>query len=445
MTVQHQENLKQHFVILSLNHHSIPIKEIPKFSIPCNELDEFLQELGSEPSVEELVALSTCNRIEYFIITHSIKDAAHIISKRIANRAEYDLETLMEKIDVWVDAEAVEHLFNLVSGLDSMVVGDAQILGQVKSAYNHAQSLNLINKSFHTAFQRAFSVAKRVRKETGLGKGRLSISALAVETAQKHFVTLKDKVVTVIGAGKMGTLAVKYFKDAGVKELRIVNRSIERSFELAQQVDAKVYGLDEIDRVLTESDVVVSTTAATEYIITKEQVQRIQNKRKQPQLLIDISLPLDIDPAVGEIEGITFIDLETLRSQSSLNMALRYEAYERAQEIVDEELCRLGPWPLPFHVEALAKQLGHYAKSICHEEIEKLMDALPDLTPQQKEIIETQMVRVAERIVLPPRRNLRKRTHANHCTKAVQCLVDLFNEDCGARTPVNSSQRSERE
>lgn len=428
----------EHFIIVTLNHKTISLQELPQYGISCEKLGEYLQNLAAKPSIQELVGLTTCNRIEFYATTTSVKDAAHIIARRIAENAGCSFESLMDKFDVHVDGEAVDHLFQLVSGLDSMVVGDAQILGQVKAAFQQAVQLGLVKKSFNSLFQKAFSVAKRVRKETGFGKGRVSVSALAVEHAKTAFGSLHDKVATVVGAGKMGALAAKYLKDSGIKELRIVNRSLDRSLELADKVEAKVYGMDELERILAESDLVISSTAAEEFIITHELVENALSQRKKPLLLIDIALPLDIDPSISDLTGVSLTNLETLRKQAAVNLMGRQEQYERAKEIVECELDRLGPWPMPTHIDSLARQLGEYASQISEEEVSRLFDQLPDLTPRQREIIETQMVRLAERMVLAPRRNLRKRGKASICPDAFNCLKDLFDHDCGARDPLST-------
>lgn len=434
----------EHFIVVTLNHNTLSLQELPQYSIPCEEIGDFLVQLQSNPDIDEIVGLTTCNRIEFYASVYSVKDAAHVLAKKIAEQTGCRLESLMEKCDVLVDGDAVEHLMRLVSGLDSMVIGDAQILGQVKAAFQQAVSLGTVKKTFHALFQKAFSIAKRVRKETGLGKGRISVSALAVEYAESFFGSLCDVTATVIGAGKMGTLAAKYLKDSGVKELRIVNRSLDRSLELAEKVEAKVYGMDELDRVLAESDLIVSGTAAPEYIITREKLEQVR-RNNNTLLLLDIALPPDVDPAVEEVAGVSLVNMESLRRKAQENLAERNSQLLRAQEILDEELDQLGPWPLPLHVESLAKQMGVYANQISQEETQRLFALLPDLTPQQKEVIETQMLRLSERMILAPRRNLRKISKTRTCPDAFRCLADLFDHDCGSRTPLAAESAEEVE
>ncbi len=423
----------EHFLVLTLNHKTISLKNLPDFSFDQEQLERFLRDLSGEESIAEIAGLCTCNRTEFFAAVHSVKNAAHAIVKEMANHSGYGLEAIRESLDVNVDVSAVEHFFRLVSGLESMVIGDAQILGQVKQTYQFAQSLGTCGQVFHQVFQRAFSAAKRVRKETGLGKGRLSISSLAVECATDFFPSLKPLTAAVIGAGKMGSLTAKYLIDAGIKELRIVNRSLNKSRELANRVGGTVHSFEDLDWVVAQSDLVVSATSAQEFLISKDRLERAGYRGDTKKLLIDIALPPDIDPSVEQLEGVTLIELETLRERSLENQDSRQGQIQDATDIVDEELDRLGPWPLPFHIDALTHELGQYADLICRDEFESLMDELPNLSPDQRNSIEKQMKRIAERIILTPRRNIRRFSAMRNCPSVNNCLAEIFAKECGAR------------
>ncbi|MDX9753656.1 MAG: glutamyl-tRNA reductase, partial [bacterium] len=262
-------NIPEHFLVVTLNHRTVSIDQLYQFSIPEEWMHDLLLAFQSAPSIKEVAGLCTCNRTEFYAAVHSVKDAAHAIVHILSERLGVSLESMRQGMDVIVDAEAVEHLFRLAAGLESMVVGDAQILGQVKAAYQFSESLNLAGKIFHHLFPKAFSMAKRVRHQTGLGKGRVSVSALAVECARQFFVSTDTLVATVVGAGKMGRLSAKYLCDAGCKEIRIVNRSVDKSLQLAQEVGGIAYNFDEIATALAGSQLVISSTAAKSPIITK--------------------------------------------------------------------------------------------------------------------------------------------------------------------------------
>ncbi len=423
-----------HLIVVTLNHHQLSLKDLPQFSFSEEQLQAILLQLFAHESITETVGLCTCNRTEFFVGANSVKDAAHAVVHQIAEHAGVSLEKLKENAEVLVDPSAVEHLLNLSTGLDSMVIGDAQILGQLKEAYQRSVALGVAKKTFHSLFQKAFSIAKRVRSETGLGKGRISISALAVEHACSYFGSLHSVTAAVIGAGKMGKLTAKYLQSAGVKELRIANRSLENGLTLANETGAKAYGLDELDRLLRESDLVISSTASPEPIITRSAVQKAARENEKLRVIIDIGIPPDVEAGVAEVEGVHFTDLENLREEARQHQTQRSAEIERAAEIIEEEMQQIGPWPLPVHIDTLANRMGQMADTIYQEELANLFAVLPDLTLEQRKIIDFQMRRLAERIVLAPRRNLRKNGTSRTCPDFFRCIKDLFAGECGARS-----------
>ncbi len=434
MTLRVRSHTPEHLIVVTLNHHRLSLKELPQFTFTEEEMDEILHEIYSHESIKEIVGLCTCNRTEFFLGANSVKDAAHAIVYLIAERKGVSLDTLRETAEVLVDPSAVEHLLNLATGLDSMVIGDAQIFGQLKEAYNHSVSLGIAQKTFHSLFQKTFSIAKKVKSETGLGKGKISISSLAVDHAQKFFGSMDTVTATVIGAGKMGSLTAKYLQNIGLKELRIANRSVDNGLSLAREVGATAYGLDELDRLLLESDLIICSTASPEAIITKDHAFQAIQKNPKPRLIIDIGIPPDVDTDIADIKGIHFVDLELLRGEAAENHDRRSAEIQRARAIIEEEMQRIGPWPLPIHIDSLANKMGQLADTICQDELQTLFEALPELTPEQKQIIKTQMARLAERIVLAPRRNIRKNSPARTCPNMYTCIKELFTSECGARS-----------
>lgn len=427
------KSIAEHFIVVTLNHQNVSVQELRYFSIPEEQMQDLLLVLHTNSSISEVMGLSTCNRTEFYAAVHSVKDGAHAIVHELARFSGIPLEHLRNGLDVIVDAEAVGHLFRLSSGLESMVTGDAQILGQVKEAYQFAQSIGTTQKVFHTLFPRAFSTAKRVRNETGVGKGRVSVSSLAVDSARQFFEDVSSITAVVIGAGKMGRLTAKYLKDAGFNDIRIVNRTVERSLEISEEIGGKAYNFDELEAVLSDSHLVISSTGAPDYVITREMIERIIVRNPMRRLLIDIALPPDIDPAVGELEEITLVDMDALRAAAYINKNKRSEEIALAASIVEEELERLGPWPLPFHIDKVVLHLGEYADQICKAEVEALLKKMPNLTDQQKEIIQNRMEKLAQRIILAPRRNLRTHQSARSCPHASECLAELFTVNSGSR------------
>ena len=427
----------EHLVVVSLNYKSFSLKSLSHFALPDEEMDCMLAELAASEHIEEIVGLKTCNRVEFIVASDAVEYARHLIINTLADYSCQSPDFIRSHSVLFTDHTAVEHLFHLVSSLDSMVTGDAQIFGQVKKAYHRAADRGMVKKNLHTLFQKAFSAAKEVRSQTGLGKGRISISALAVEYARTR-LNLSATTAVVIGAGKMGSLSAKYLKDAGVKELILVNRTPERCRQAGEELDAKVYSLDQLEAALKEADLVISSTSSEEPIITRAMMSRVVEANAKPRLLIDITLPEDVEASVAEIEGVTCVNLEAIRTLAQQNQSKRLAELERATSIVENHLRRLGPWPMPLHIDSIAYSLGTYADSICREETHSLFNALPELTEEQRSLIDAQMQRLAERIVLAPRRLLRHNGSNPVAPETVQILEEMFRRECGARSRVES-------
>ncbi|MBI1388108.1 MAG: glutamyl-tRNA reductase [bacterium] len=431
---QRTEPSASHFIVLSFNHQKLSLQDLRRFLLEESEIQPFLNHLRQYCWCDEALGLRTCNRIEFYVVVSAIHEGLAGLLNAIAERFQTTVEELLSVLSVQIDSDAVAHVTRLASGLESMVIGDGQILGQLKKAYQDSQNEGDLHPSVNVLFQKVFSIAKRVRNETGLGKGRVSISALAVEFAKEHFGSLHGVRAAVIGAGKMSGLAARYLRQAGVKELRIVNRTLDSALDLAKEVNGSVYGLDELDRAVAESDLVISGTAASEPIITPALFESPRLRDGKPRMLIDIALPSDVDPAVAELEGVTLVHLDDLRSCARRNEANRADELTRAEAIVEEELNKLGPWPLTFHLNKIAKHLGDFADRIYQEELDELFGEAPGLTAEQQEAIAARMKRMAERIVLAPRRNLRKGETLRACPDALKCLAEVFRESSGARS-----------
>lgn len=423
--------------VFSLNHTTRSLRELQSGSFTGEHLQAIRARLDAVCS--EICILSTCNRFELIACsTQPELVAAHVL-ECVESIGDGSLQS---QIEVLENEHAVRHLFRMVCGLESVINGDAQILGQVKEAFQQACSQATVGRVFNLVFPRAFSTAKRVRHETGLGKGRLSISALAVEYARDYFSCMKETVAVVIGAGKMGQLSAKYLHAEGVKELRIVNRTTDNALALAQEIDAIVFPLEELEDILEDADLIVCGTASPDPIITRETLERARFVPRD-QLFIDIALPADIDPRVGDIPGVSLVGMDILGGRARRNQSMREAEIRHAEEIVHEELGRLGPWPLPFHLDEVSKSLGVYASQVVEEEMGQLLASLGELDASQREAIQYRMKRLSDRIILAPRRNLRDNPILKTCPEARQCMLELFKEPGHVRLMTNTNKTSE--
>lgn len=425
----------------TLNHKSCSLASLGKLSSAKHVIHEIVPSFIQEESILEVVPIATCNRLEFVMACTDADQAHHAVVKHLSNYLEHTYADIEGQSQFLVDNEAVVHLFHLVSGLESLVTGDAQILGQVKQSYNSAVEQRTVGKILHTLFQKSFAAAKKVRTQTGLGKGRVSISALAVDYLIRNVKDINTSSVAVIGAGKMGALCIKYLCDMPWKKVTLVNRTVEKCQPFADEFNIDIASLDQLDEVMAEADVVISATSADGFVIDVPRVQKANEADAKSRILIDIAMPPDIDPEIAGVEHATVVGLEDLRSIADENYAQRSAATEQAQEIIQHELDALGSWPLPIQIDTVTAMMGEYACNVLQEETAELFELLSTLSPVERDLISGKINRIAERLVLAPRRMLREAAANKLSPESVEVLDELFRN--GVQTNTKIETRSE--
>ena len=325
--------------IVGLSHKTAPIEVRERVAFAEDALAEALRRLVDVPGIGEAMIVSSCNRVELYA---GVDDAGAL---EILQRFLIDERSLPSSLRAHLYAQsgndALRHLFRVASSLDSMVVGESQILGQVKEAYAAALEAGTLGPILQRAVPRAFALAKRVRTETDVAKSSASIASAAVDLAAQIFGELDGKHVLVVGAGKMGDLSARHLKAAGIGELTVVNRTQPRAVELAEKLGGRAAAWDELDRLLAKVDIVLCSTGATEPILHKERVAKVMRARKGRWLFfIDIAVPRDIDPAVGSVENVYLYDVDALERVVAQNRAQRATEAREAEAMVDAELKR---------------------------------------------------------------------------------------------------------
>ncbi len=297
-------------------------------------LGDMLQELKSG-GCDEVLVLSTCNRTEIYVGGSNTDETGVIVAKTLEDRFGIDKEWLRDYTYTLCDEEAYKHLFLVASGLDSMVVGEPQILGQVKDAYRSACTYNSSGSFFQKVFHRAFQVAKRVRTETRIGYDPVSISSMAVELARKIFGEVGRKQILVIGAGEMCEVALKHFKKEGLQDILVTNRTLAKAQQLAEEIIGAAYPFEDIPELLLKADMVLSSTGADEPIIDKAAVLLAMKRRKnRPLFFIDIAVPRDIEPTVNDIENVYLYDIDDLKGLAQVHLSNRIQESQKAHAIV---------------------------------------------------------------------------------------------------------------
>jgi glutamyl-tRNA reductase len=369
-----------------MSHRSAPIEVREKVAFAPCAARSFLSRLKEDGTITEAVLISTCNRTELYAVVED-EDAKGRLFDAIAAEKRIERGSL-EQHSYWLtDDEAVWHLYRVASSLDSMVVGEAQILGQVREAYRAATEElctgPILNRLFHTSLR----VGKRVRAETGIGDNSLSVPRVAVKLAEEVFGTLRGRRALVLGAGEMSELVVKHLKDRGIGELRIANRSAGRAAALTQRVGGEVVSFDALAEELPDVDVVVSSTGSGEWVVSSEVVAGALTRREEPLFFIDIAVPRDVDPVVQNIDRAYVYDMDDLQAVVDRNSGDRSAAAEAGEGMIGPAVFEFMGWLSTLHVIPLIKELRDGAERIRRHELARALNRL-DLSPEEAAAIE---------------------------------------------------------
>ena len=413
------------FQLIGINHKTAPVEVRERLAIPDSRLGEAMKRLAEHPGVDEGLILCTCNRVE--LITRSNNGNADL---RGFIREYFRLEPSAYEPHLYEyrENEAVRHLFRVTSSLDSMIVGEPQILGQVKVAYTTARGVGTVHSRLDHLFTRAFAVAKRVRTETAIGSSSVSVASVAVELARKIFGSLKGKHVYLVGAGKMSELAARHLIANGASSIFVANRTFERAARMANAFNGQAIHFNELYETCDRADIVITSTGAPAAIFRKEHGERFMSRRKgRPMFFIDIAVPRDIDPAMNQVDGIFLYDIDDLQQAVASGMADRANEAKRAEAIVDTEVegfdTRLRALDVVPTIIALQEQL----EVIRRDEIERARTRLGDLTPEQEQALESLTRGIVNKIVHPPISVLKASAAGTDVHEMVDLVHRVFN------------------
>src|SRR5215472_8167763 len=323
-------------IVIGVNHQTAPVEVREQFAIPEARLPEAVKQLANHPGVEEAMIVSTCNRVELLArTTNGSTDLTGFVRQFYG----FDPELFRPHLYELRDREAVQHVFRVASSLDSMVVGEPQILGQVKEAYATARAVGAVNSQLDALLTRAFAVAKRVRNETAVATSAVSVASVAVDLAKKIFGNLQGKSIYLVGAGKMCELSARHLLAHGAKQIYVANRTYERSVAMAKKFNGEAIPFDQLYETIPQADIVISSTGAPHAIFRKEHGERfLSRRRNRPMFFIDIAVPRDIDPEMNKLDGIFVYDIDDLQQVVSAHVADRRAEADRAEAIVQMEV-----------------------------------------------------------------------------------------------------------
>jgi len=390
-------------LVVGLNHKVADVDVREKLAFNGPKLEEGLIKFRDVPEVLEAVILSTCNRVELYANVKDSQKASGNIKSFLSDFHGINRNSLDSGLYIYDGVDAARHIFRVASSLDSMVVGEPQILGQLKAAFELALNKKTTGILLNKLMKKAISVAKRVRTETRIAENAVSISFAAVELAKKIFTDLSTRVFMLLGAGEMAELAAKHLIGSGVKEVLVANRTYNRACDLAQEFNGKPVRFEEFINEMPHADIVICSTGAPSYIVSKAQMHKVMKERKQRQVfIIDISVPRNIDPEVNDLENVYLYNVDDLQGVVDSNVFERKKEAEKAETIIDEEMETFLKWQATLDSVPTIISIREKAEEIKKEELDKLFHKMPGLGEKETDAIKYMATALMNKLIHPP-------------------------------------------
>jgi glutamyl-tRNA reductase len=412
------------FHLIGVNHNTAPLEVRERFAVTEAQLPDAVRTLVRQPGVEEGMVLSTCNRVEVLTSTRQEIDLRAFLGAYF----RVNPNSLNSHIYEFQERAAVRHVFRVASSLDSMVVGEPQILGQVKEAYALARSLGAINSALEALLSRAFAVAKRVRTETAIGSSSVSVASVAVDLAEKIFGSLHGKTVYLVGAGKMAELAARQLLARGAGKILFSNRTYERAADLAAAFGGQTIPIEQLYHVAEQADIILTSTGSPEALFRREHGEVLRSRRRgRPVFFIDIAVPRNVAPEVNRLEGLFVYDVDDLQSIASKNTAERKKEAERAEEIVESEVERFASRLKSLEVVPTILSLQEYCETIRQAEIDRIRGRLGGISPDQEAAIDAMTRGIINKLLHTPITTLKSSTAEPEAATIHEMIRRIFN------------------
>ena len=410
--------------LVGLSHKTAPVEIRERLAFSNDALRSALTSLVDRRAVNEAMILSTCNRVE--VVAESPDE--RLIRDFICEFHQISHDSVSSHLYSYRNVDAIRHVFRVTASLDSMVIGEPQILGQVKEAYRIAMDAGTVGMHLSALMNRAFAVAKKVRSETGISQSAVSVSYAAVELARKIFGDLSGKTVMIIGASKMGELAAKHLRRAGASSVLVTNRTFERAVELAKVFEGAAVPFEHFTDHMAGADIVITSTGAPHFIIGKNLAEQVIHRRKnKPIFFIDIAVPRDIDPAVNEIDNAFLYDIDDLQQVIDANLKERLKEAMRAEQIVDDEVEAFCLKMQTRDVVPTIVQLRESLEKVRRDEIERNRRHLKDLSPDQQAAVDQITKSIVNKILHPPIEQLKQMAHDPQGADLADLIRKIFN------------------
>ncbi|MGP4041685.1 glutamyl-tRNA reductase [Gracilibacillus sp. D59] len=430
-----------HILAASINYKTAPVEVREMLAFREDTINDAMTELNSRKSILENVIISTCNRTEIYAVVDQLHTGRYFIKQFLGDWFDMEKDTFAPHLIMYENEAAVEHLFRLSCGLESMVMGETQILGQVKQIFLDAQKRKLTGTIFNELFKQAITIGKKSQRETSINENAVSVSYAAVELSKKIFTDLKEKHIVIIGAGKMGELAAKNIYGSGAEQVTVVNRTKEKAEQLASQFNGVAKSTSDLEDTLVAADIVISSTGASDYIITKDLYQRVEKKRKgRPLFLVDIAVPRDLDPALESVDNVFLYDIDDLQNVVDANLEARKEASEIIELWIEEEIVAFNEWLQTLGVVPVITALREQALSIQHETMKSIERKMPNMTERERKVLNKHTKSIVNQILKQPILQAKEFAGQKNADQALALFMQIFDIEDRVKEEVKKTE-----
>ncbi|MGX6442951.1 glutamyl-tRNA reductase [Neobacillus sp. K501] len=417
-----------HIVVVGLNYKTAPVEIRERLTFNESDLGDAIKKLNSKKSILENIIVSTCNRTEIYAVVDQLHTGRYYIKEFLSEWFGIEQAEFSPFLFIYEEDGAYDHLFRVTCGLDSMVLGETQILGQVRSSFILAQEEGTTGTVFNQLFKQAITIAKRGHAETEIGANAVSVSYAAVELAKKIFGSLESKHVLILGAGKMGELAAQNLHGNGVRKVTVINRTYEKASLLASRFAGEAQTLDQLQKSLVDADILISSTGAKDFVLTKELVEKVEKKRKgKPLFMVDIAVPRDLDPQIAELENVFLYDIDDLEGIVEANLQERQKAAEKIMLMIEKEIVDFKQWLGMLGVVPVISALREKALAIQAETMVSLERKLPHLSERDIKVLNKHTKSIINQLLKDPILQAKEMAARPDADQAMDLFIKIFN------------------
>lgn len=437
-----------HIVVVGLNYRTAPVEVREQFAFAEKDLPAALHQLMQTKSVLEGVVVATCNRTEIYVVVDRLHMCGYFIRSYMEQWFGVKSDVFAQHMYIYEDEQAIAHLFRVTCGLDSMVIGETQILGQVRSAFLTAQAEGVTGTWFNRLFKQAVTLGKRAHSETSIGESAVSVSYAAVELGKRIFGMFTGKRVLILGAGKMSELTVKHLYSSGAAEVIVANRTLARAAELAAKFSGKPSTIEHALQHLDEVDIVISSTGADGYVLTADQVaDNMKRRPSRPLFMIDIAVPRDIDPAAASVPDVFLYDIDDLEGIVETNLEMRRSEAAKIEVMIEAELEDFQMWLKTLGVRPVIRALQDKSNGIYEDTMDSLFNKLPELDEHQRKVIRRLTKSIVNQMMHDPINVIKELSGGKQGNEALEYFTQIFalQEQLGSDPDGTSPAKPERE